>query len=574
MENIKYNSNNSAIYRNEYSWYKIVLWSFLMSAAVYGITGIPYIYGYFNTPAEAIFNSQLFYINDQNMYFSFIRQAADGHFIFENRLTHIPHKPALINFEWFLVGRIMALFDNSAIVAYEVWRFIGAFAAFLGFSALTHIVLTNKLQRIIALLMFAFGGGFGWFFLALKHLGLKLQWSFFGTFDLRGGYHPFVQIMLDPHFSLPIGLFCLAVAFYMLAEKTGKFRWYSISGIVAAIEASMRPYDFIALYTIIPLFILVTIISKRAFSYRLLFARSLPLIIGLPLFLYYVYIFNFHPVFKFWGSQGVIPFELPLHWFILNIGLAAALFIVRLFLFKKISLGNLHPLPLVWAGAIIFFIHSHKFMSFLPYSFQLHTILLPPIILIGVTVIDPEGLPFRKIPSNIKLLLLVIFIVANSLNIFPLVHSYINQLRSPRIISLQPNSSFSCCHFIQKSELQSFMWLDQNGKESDIVIATEATGNILAKYASIHVVMGHWSVTPNVKNISQDVTRFYKGEMDSEESGRFINMTGAQWVYLGQREMNMNSKGLQSLYNLTKCFDNGTSVIYATPLNSYKCEVL
>jgi hypothetical protein len=43
------------------------------------------------------------------MYFSFIRQATEGHWLFVNRLTSLDHQPVLLNVEWFAVGRLIAL---------------------------------------------------------------------------------------------------------------------------------------------------------------------------------------------------------------------------------------------------------------------------------------------------------------------------------------------------------------------------------------------------------------------------------------------------------------------------------
>jgi len=55
---------------------------------------------------------------DQNMYFSFIRQAYDGNIVFNNRLTATPNSGAFVNLQ-FLAWAGMRLFHLSENAVYR-----------------------------------------------------------------------------------------------------------------------------------------------------------------------------------------------------------------------------------------------------------------------------------------------------------------------------------------------------------------------------------------------------------------------------------------------------------------------
>ena len=79
-----------------------------MAAAVAGITQVPFLLGERWAPVGTVYDGLVGMTSDQNMAYSFIRQAAEGHWLFVNRLTHIDHQPVLLNIEWLAVGRLTA----------------------------------------------------------------------------------------------------------------------------------------------------------------------------------------------------------------------------------------------------------------------------------------------------------------------------------------------------------------------------------------------------------------------------------------------------------------------------------
>src|SRR5688572_7664927 len=130
----------------------------LLGVAVYALASIPYLVAYLRTPPGMVFGGTLIWQSDQNAYFSFIRQSADGHFLFLNRMTSLEHRPAFFNLEWLIVGRLMSWFGETW--AYHLWRATGAVAVTGGFLALARLVLDGPALRRIAIVLGLLGGSF------------------------------------------------------------------------------------------------------------------------------------------------------------------------------------------------------------------------------------------------------------------------------------------------------------------------------------------------------------------------------------------------------------------------------
>lgn len=531
-----------------------------LAFCLYAITAIPYVLAYVRTPPGWMFAGVLIYPEDQDAYASFIRQAADGHFLFVNRLTSLDHGPAFFNLEWLCVGRLTGWLQGSTIAAYQVWRAAGALSVVLGFSALAYVVLPGRSLRRIALLMCVFGGGFQVISLALNglsgiaekllgvHAGLlPTEFFFFTT-------HPFAQILVNPHFSLPLGIFMAAVAAYVHGERTGAWRWYAGAGALAAIEGLMRPYEMIALYTTLPLFALVEMLVARRFEARRLGLRMLPLLLVAPVFLYTVYIFEFHPIFKYWASQGYVD-PLPFTTHFAHMGLAGVLFAIRLCLVKKYPFKTpVERFLLVWLATVFFFVHANSLplLRFMPYTPQLMTSLMPPMILLGAVVLDPAQWGWAAGRRALALSLIVAFLCVNALDSAVLLDTL-----SPKGTTPDPQI------YIPDAEMQAYRWLDREASEDDVVLCLNQTGHRLAKFASVRVVSGHWSVTPESEKMEGSAERFYAGAVSLEAAAEFLRQCRVKWIYLGPNERRWGRPNMDLLPGFKKRVINDDVTVYS-----------
>jgi len=532
----------------------IVALAGLLAVAVYLLSCIPYEYAEVHAPEGSMFIGQVAVGDDVNSYYSFIRQAAEGHWLFRNAMTHMEHDAIFVNLEWLLLGWGMALFDWSTRAVFEVWRISGAFMILLAFAALALVTLPTRRERIIALLMFAFGGGFGWFIYLLALAGVIDINS--GpditnpAFDLSTAPHPFGQIVKNPHFALPHGTFLVVVACYAVAEKTSKRSRYCWAAVAAVLHGLIRPYDLISLFAILPTFIVVEIAVKGRVDLGLLVKRTIPLLAMAPLLVYYVYIFSYHPIFKYWASQGVQP-PVPVVWHLLGFGLAGVLCLWRLCRFTRYPLtSSCDRLLAVWVIVLLVMFHGNRVLSFMPYTPQLGVPLVTPMIVLGVAIFRraATGTASRAGPAWVAGIL--VFLVVNALST-PL---YLIRACEAAVSSNR--------NYIEIKDLEAIRWLGSRVRETDVIVADYPIGTKLGQFLDGRVLIGHWALTPHIEEMSARADRFLAGQMDREEATSFLEGVRARYIYVSPRNERAGPEYFQRLPGLNLEFENAGVMVF------------
>jgi hypothetical protein len=481
-----------------------------VAAALFLLTELPYASGRAASPPEHRFLGILRNVDDLNMYFSFIRQAAEGHVLFEDRLTHLPHARAFFNLQFLVVGWLMRA-AGSETLAFALWRAIGIVALVAGFQLLLRAARPSRPLHGRALLLFVLGGGFGWL------AALVGQQSF--RWDISAAFHPFAQALQNPNFSLPHGLVLVFLAFLYRGEQTGRASWYAAASAVALVEGLMRPYDLLTLWIALPVLALGAAVHAPELRATLL--RLLPLLVTAPLLAYYLLLFRVHPVFKHWAAQGGIePPTLLEHaagWGLM--GLVGAWRVVR---------RREHPLEpgervlLAWLFGVVLLVHGAKLTSLLPFATQAATAAMGPVVLLSLPLLPSAPWsalkPFAKAGWAALLLL-------NSLS-----SAFLLQERTEVV-----STHFGYYH-IRDAELQAFDWLGKAARGDDVCAASYQDGNRIGRFVSVRVVLGHYSVTPESDAVEARLKQLLSGGLDADAARRLLSTWGVRFVYFSPRE--------------------------------------
>lgn len=537
----------------------VAWWPLLTAAFVYGITQVPFWLGERWAPENTVFDGLTGMVADQHMYFSFIRQAAEGHWLFENRLTHLEHRPAMFNLEWSLVGRLQAVVGERA--AYELWRLAGTVFLVYGFWFLVESPGRTGYQKRAALLLAVFGGGLGWLFQVLDVLRL-FRSAPLGQLDVADGLcFPFAQILLNPHVSLSHGLTLFSLGCLVRAEREQSWRWTLAGGGLVALNGLIRPYDLIVLYAAVPVYALIEGVRLRTWSSQAMFRRSLPLLLSAPVLAYYVVLFRYHPVFRHWSSQGVVA-TLGIPWHFVNLGLAAVLAAVRVCRCKSIPWTSTGEIFLaVWAATALALFHAHRlpFFGFMPYTPMLGSTLGTTLIALGSAAM-PDGIHSsvegtsgngRFSRRRLRLALLALLVLVNGLS------SVVWMVKIPRNLARFPD------HYIPRPEAAAADWLARHAAPDEVVLCTLPTGNRLCRFVSARFVAGHVNVTPNVRETSARVAQFYRKEMTPPEADAFLAELRVRWIVEGPEERRVGSLNPGGLQGLHQQFRNELVTIYA-----------
>jgi hypothetical protein len=256
----------------------LAVWLFIVA-----LTSVPYLRAWVYPPAGKAFLGVFYAILDVYNYLSYVQQAEDGAFLFINKLSPEPHRPALANLEWWAVGRISALLGGQPGLAY---RILGALLSLLLIVAVDRWLRSAGLpatHRFPALLLVFTGGGLGG--ILFTALGPP-AWRFL---DLTTGLFPFVSILVNPHFVA--GTCLLAWSLWAFCEVPGA-RGQAVGILLGTALGLVRPYDLVLLLGIRSL---VVAARQPASSW----ARSLLPLAGLaPVVLYNYWVFYRHPPFR------------------------------------------------------------------------------------------------------------------------------------------------------------------------------------------------------------------------------------------------------------------------------------
>jgi hypothetical protein len=404
----------------------------------------------------------------------------------------------------------------------------------------------------MALWMCAFGGGFGWMFLVLERSGFIPQIPS-AMLDLSDAIHPFSHMFANPHLSVSHGLSLLFLGAFAAGEQTGKPRWYAIAAGFAVVHGLIRPYDLILIWGVLPLFILLERAVGGVTSWRKAVLRMLPLFATLPVFAYFLALFRFHPVLKYWASQGDVR-TIGLHWHLFSFGLAGLLCLTRLALARHYPLkSSSERLLAVWIAAVLFLMYGKILpaLSFIPFA-PVFGVTLPSVILIlGACLLSGLQNVWRSGAAWGRTSLLAALVIVNSLG------------SAIWVLKISHNLAHFPDHYITGTEHEAHAWLQEHAYPSDVVFSTLVTGNRMAKYVSCRFVLGHWSVTPHVKELTAAAERFYSGASTDQDAVTLLNQLHVRWIYLGPRERELGMVEIGNLPGVARQYDNGDVQVFS-----------
>jgi hypothetical protein len=266
----------------------LVAWLFLAT-----LTGLPYLRAALDPPPGTAFLGFFYFVDDSYHYLSFVQQAEDGAFLLGNKLVPTAHRPALVNLEWWMVGRLSAVIGRRPLLAYRLFGLAAAFAFLAAADLWLRRAGLPSSHRLPALLLVATGGGLGG--ILFQAAGRPLQ----DCVDLTTGLFPFIGLLANPHFVAGTALLLWSLwAFIEARGLVGHLRAVLLGSALGLV----RPYDFVLLVFLVVASVAATRVA-REWPWRLL-----PLLGLLPVVLYSYWVFYRNPAFAFFTTA---PYVFP-----------------------------------------------------------------------------------------------------------------------------------------------------------------------------------------------------------------------------------------------------------------------
>ncbi len=539
--------------------YIVLLFSFL----AFVLSSVPYLYVHHITQPSHVFLGQIISTLDHNMYFSFIRQAESGHFLFRNRLTYIEHAPVFVNLEFWFVGTLQRItgFDENQL--YKWWRILGIVSLVTGFVLNARLLLQSTAKVYAATALFLFSGGIGFIHTSLNLMGFRAvvkHWGVFGysatsalSLDTSSCIMPFNQMMTNPHFSLPTGIILLGFYYFLSAEMKNNLSHYALSGCFFFLTGLIRPYDILPVVCAIPVYVALTNKAGKFSGLEKPGAvvwRLLPVMCVVPVLAYNVWLFRWHPVFSHWSSQGNNSHMIPsflVHY--VNFGIIGLLALLRVALYKKVRFGSSEIFLSILFVVTLIINHAGHYTTLMPWSFQVGAFAAAPLVLLGCA---PEyGELFRqRYVYRIFVTAVALVVVASNLALVEF-----------RCAIIGDRKNFS--HMLtSKDEYDSWIWLRNHSRPGEVLLSSFYSSSRIAKYTDLNVVAGHPFVTPEFERTQQIAAKVVFDSVIGQPAWEALQQLRVDYIYIGPTERVFARYQIKDTDSVRRVFSNPVVDIY------------
>lgn len=316
----------------------------LLGIALVLITGFPYLYGWLRTPPGQTFTS-LHAISggDMHVYYSYIEQAREGRFVFDDLYTSESTGGSMIQPHWLVVGWIARLLHLSAPVAFHVVRSL-LIIPYIGFLAVcTGTILQRSIGgfsvstlRRAALVFLAFASGIGGlvgnFVLPFAHEGRGYS-AWILDFWVPEAF-TFLTIYQSSHFIISTWLMLTVYLATIRADYTHQLRWTAMGAGAAALLFIIHPFYLPSVIAIVGAYALVRMAAQRQWLTHLIRHAVWIGLAGLPTLAYWGSLTLLDPIHQSRAAQNLLlmpplPYVLMGYGFLLPAAIIGVVHIIR-----------------------------------------------------------------------------------------------------------------------------------------------------------------------------------------------------------------------------------------------------
>lgn len=528
----------------EHGWFArhellfLVVWSCVLIL----IALTPHLVAYLTTPHGFRYLMTAYpSVWDTNSYFTWIRQATDGNWLFSLKYTS-EQTPNLVFSPIFLtmgmavragVALPVVWFGTQAVsiavLVFSVWAFLRHF-----FPRPTH--------RLFALSLATLAGGFGWVFYFLNAIP-PFSWR---PVDISLSEATIARSLMWPF------LFCFALSLLLLSfdrilryDATGRCRHLIIAGLLGSVLTLIHPYDVVTLSAVAVIFLVVRKAWRSWKPATIFFAIS-----AAPL-LYYLSLIQ-NPIYA--ATSKATMFSPTFIAYLLGLGFLVP-FVLAGFIFQ-VSGGSMKRNS-AWtlAGIWLFVI---PFLLYAPIDFQRRLVegwIVPAAIFacVGMFMVWEKlrrASWFRSVV--VRGLVIAGTVAVMAMSLFVLVKSDVEHVQTKEFP-----------YFISDVMLNATKWLDEHTAKSDVVLSSMDFGNVIPRLSGNTVFVGHWAQTKDFDAKDNLAQAFFAGKMDKGTIAEFLRSNNIAYVAFGPEERNIGSaEQLNDQTMFRTVYENGSVRIY------------
>ncbi len=523
------------------------------------LTWLPYIYLASQAPAGFVYNCSTF-VNpgDNTVYFSYIRQGAEGKWLVDNMYTSEVTLPALQPF-WILLGKFSKLFSlNPPTIFHLVRTILIPIFIFFSYLFISYFLIDRK-TRQIALWFFSLGAGLGWLFvLAKPFFWFNNAWHNVPFDFFIPDAFPFTSMVISPHFILSWLLLLLTLNFGYLAIKYNNYFYTVISALTGGILLLLHPFYIPSVFGILGVYWLVLSIKRRTFFWSSTLNFSLIFLAVLPSVGYYIYLYFFDWVTHIKTIQNFLPSP-KLFITFLSFGFTFISSLLAIWFFRQKIAQQVKDFSWLLAWSM-----TTALLLYTPFLWQRRLAegwFFPLAILFTFLVMEIDKYFFAKYKDwSIKrwfvwVPVILVFIMSN-LNFLGLNFFYIQQ------------KSYAYYYFPQEF-LAAANWLEKNTTPDKIIFTNyDMWFRTSPALVTRRQYLGHLVETVDSHKKYLEMKWFFQNNSQDEKKYEFLQKTGINYIVYYSEASDFNIFQPQEKNYLQPIFTQNNITIYQVVLNN------
>jgi len=494
------------------------------------ITLFPYYVFDSRTPPGSQFMGTFDGLADQNCYFAWMRQAAQGRAVWREHMTSEPHAPVFFNSLWYVLGRTSAVLGTTLESTYQAARVAFGLAFYLTLYRFLALFVPDLRPRWYAFLLAATGAGFGGI---LAPLVGELRPDLSVDLLIPEAFS-FYAVLAYPHFALSLTLMLVAMALHVRGVETGRVACSLGAGLVTLVLATFHPYVLATIGAVATVHIALRARVGRARARTLVHLVAL-LAPALPQVGYLVWATSTSPVMASW-SRGVADTcrsFAPLG-YVMGYGLVG--FLALSGLRRVFAWESQEPRQLfvsAWLLAGVPLLYSFPLLTF---ERRLSEGLQVPIVLVAISqLFGPVANALGRTPSGLRWGAARIRRWLPPLVVLLSLPTSFWLLAKPLAITRSADR-LDDKYYLHRDELLALDYLAQTAGEDDVVLSSVGIGNYIPRRTDARVFCGHYGETIHYAQREAEVARFFQARSTDAYRRRLLADHGITYVWWGLDE--------------------------------------
>ena len=517
---------------------KDILWFFIISTLILVLGSIPTWAGYWAETEELRFRGVYFDTQDYSVHIAMMEAGRHGESAYQFKFTTEPHNPAYLRLFYIASGHVSRLFNIPTEATFQLARWILGYLALFTLYKLMKRIFPDPFWSRNAFLLAVLGSGLGWLQLIFNWTSSQITPIDFWLIDC----YVFFSLSLFPHFAFVTAGMCFVL--YLWLGYLDAPRWQTIiwMSLTAVLVQFVNP---IALATVDAGLFGATLAfwwKNQKIRWMDVIALGVLAVAQMPLLAYNFFVLNNDliwsqftaqnrtlsppPDYYLWGFAPFLPFAL-------------------------IGVIDMFRSRLKGSATAVFWVISGFALAYAPFLIQrrfLQNITIP------LAILAVQGLIrlFKSRPAQSPVVkrwkpgLVTLFLFLASFSSI--------QLSLGRMLFIQTHPVDL---FYPASLDEAIVWLRDHAQYDDFVLAAEQTSQVLVQKAGMRAYFGHEMETLNYTAKQEQVTSFFKGNMNELASAPI------KWVAYGPYEQAINPNFVPS-GNLELVYAAGSLKIYRT----------